>query len=762
MECSRISWLIVCAMAGLQTTAMAETPSERAITVSPGSVKRVLRIAGGSPTFSWGSVKGASRYDLAVYELPTDGEEGQGAAEPVKRLSAALPGNALSWTPSLERSLPPGEYFWYVRARDRRGPGVWSEARFFAVDAMPSAAEAANALKTLNRYLAVSPELAASLGVSIEPTDETDEREGKNADESTDLEPKGRMQAISKLITGDVAISAVTNSALGAAVVAENTANGADLVLGGTTPAILTETGFQRDSGSDLAFNFANASGGTMTLQVDGSTVVTEASGTGLHDHVGESWSGTGNTFSVESTGAGPVNAITGVSNNSGNNSVGVYGEANGGNGRGVLGKVTQTTGGGTGVRGESPSIDSNAFGVFGIVTSSSASGAGVKGKTNGGGTGVYGQGFAGTGVKGEGVTGVRGDSPSGGVGVEGTSSGIGVAGTSPTGTGVYGQSDGTTNFAKAVYGKATSPSGVTYGVYGESQSLQGAGVYGVASDTNSTVFNVGVQGLSESSAGAGVFGAATATGVLGFSAGTNEGYAGVEGWAYADTGTADGVRGVSDSASGHGGHFIAGRAGGTALVGVNTNNTGNILELYAATTEREFYVDFNGGVFADGAYHCGNNISDAAGTLDETEISACLRDSMPADFAEMLPANTAATLGPGDVLVLEADGRLGRSSTAYQANVGGVFSTRPSYLGNSRYASEEDYAPLAMVGIVPVKVSGENGAIAPGSLLVASSIPGHAMFAGPEAPQGSVIGKALEALPRDAIGVIKVLVMLQ
>jgi hypothetical protein len=63
----------------------------------------------------------------------------------------------------------------------------------------------------------------------------------------------------------------------------------------------------------------------------------------------------------------------------------------------------------------------------------------------------------------------------------------------------------------------------------------------------------------------------------------------------------------------------------------------------------------------------------------------------------------------------------------------------------------------------VPVKASTENGAIAPGDLLVASSIAGHAMRAGANPPQGTVIGKAWQGLDvAQGTGVIKVLVTLQ
>ena len=73
----------------------------------------------------------------------------------------------------------------------------------------------------------------------------------------------------------------------------------------------------------------------------------------------------------------------------------------------------------------------------------------------------------------------------------------------------------------------------------------------------------------------------------------------------------------------------------------------------------------------------------------------------------------------------------------------------------------EPERIPLAIVGIVPVKVSGENGPIQPGDMLVASSTPGHAMKADPNPSVGTVIGKALGNLDED-LGTVTVLIMLQ
>ena len=68
----------------------------------------------------------------------------------------------------------------------------------------------------------------------------------------------------------------------------------------------------------------------------------------------------------------------------------------------------------------------------------------------------------------------------------------------------------------------------------------------------------------------------------------------------------------------------------------------------------------------------------------------------------------------------------------------------------------------MAMTGIVPTKVTAENGAIKPGDLLVTSSRLGYAMK-GTDRSQmlGAVIGKALGHL-NSGDGLIEIVVTLQ
>ncbi len=159
-----------------------------------------------------------------------------------------------------------------------------------------------------------------------------------------------------------------------------------------------------------------------------------------------------------------------------------------------------------------------------------------------------------------------------------------------------------------------------------------------------------------------------------------------------------------------------------------------------------------------------------------------------PADFAEMIEVTTGAdSVEPGDVVTIDPSNARAvlKSARAHSTLVAGVYSTKPGVVGSEREwdqqvpaGSPEDQAgqriplkrpdmarlydevPVAVVGIVPCKVSAENGPIQPGDLLVTSGTPGHAMRA--DAPSvGTVVGKALDSLA-NGTGKIRILVTLQ
>ena len=182
---------------------------------------------------------------------------------------------------------------------------------------------------------------------------------------------------------------------------------------------------------------------------------------------------------------------------------------------------------------------------------------------------------------------------------------------------------------------------------------------------------------------------------------------------------------------------------------------------------DSEFRVDAFGNVYADGS-HTG-----------------------PADFAEMIQVTTGAqSVEPGDLLVIDPAAPRGvrLSSSPRSRLVAGIYSTAPGFVGSERdwdvlegvvvdpggsqpqaeirsldrkdMAELYDEVPVAIVGIVPVKATTENGPIRPGDLLVSSSILGHVMR--DEDPRlGTVVGKALESLDAGE-GLIRILVTLQ
>lgn len=155
--------------------------------------------------------------------------------------------------------------------------------------------------------------------------------------------------------------------------------------------------------------------------------------------------------------------------------------------------------------------------------------------------------------------------------------------------------------------------------------------------------------------------------------------------------------------------------------------------------------VDASGNVRASGAFYAGGS-----------------------DYAESV--STVATDGahyePGDVLTIDANSqsRFTVSAAAYSTSVAGVYSTRPGVLGSTHPLESAGPAeiPLAIHGIVPCKVSAENGAVHPGDLLVSAATPGFAMKGTDRNRMlGAVLGKSLAAVDHGT-AVVPVLVTLQ
>ena len=120
----------------VSTLAVADD-SVAAIPVSPGDSQAGTLIGDPCPSFSWGAVDGAQRYELAIFDAQWDDSPGyadqqrQGIA--LRRIEIDAP--ALSWTPAGSECLDEGgSYLWFVRAETATGEEPWSAPRYFEID----------------------------------------------------------------------------------------------------------------------------------------------------------------------------------------------------------------------------------------------------------------------------------------------------------------------------------------------------------------------------------------------------------------------------------------------------------------------------------------------------------------------------------------------------------------------------------------------------------------------------------------------------
>ena len=177
------------------------------------------------------------------------------------------------------------------------------------------------------------------------------------------------------------------------------------------------------------------------------------------------------------------------------------------------------------------------------------------------------------------------------------------------------------------------------------------------------------------------------------------------------------------------------------------------------APTAAVFRVTSEGDVLADGPYYGLAFVTGAA------------------DVAEWI--SISEPVEPGDVLELDPEnlGHYRKSRGPCSDLIAGVVSTNPGFVLGAKTPSSsasgfglwtmdlgpwtESSALVALIGIVPVKVTDEGGPIRPGDLLVSSSTPGYAMRWDQESdsPVCSFVGKALESLT-DESGLILVLLM--
>ncbi len=264
---------------------------------------------------------------------------------------------------------------------------------------------------------------------------------------------------------------------------------------------------------------------------------------------------------------------------------------------------------------------------------------------------------------------------------------------------------------------------------------------------------------------------------------------------AQAATGETYGVVGAAKSSDGYGGLFYN-NGGGTGLWGQSTDPSGGDGvkgESYSVTGRGLYARNYAGGIAIAGYGNAPSSTlhlyptlylvqADSSGDfvvgastywgartwrVDRTGKGFFNGGTQTsgADFAEQIAVQgSEQDYEAGDVLVIssQADRAVELSAQPFATTVIGVYSTQPAVLAG---APDKDGPlsgiPVAITGIVPCKVSAENGAIHRGDLLVTSSKPGYAMRAGVNPPQGTVLGKAMGEL-KNGTGVIQVLVTLQ
>ncbi len=140
------------------------------------------------------------------------------------------------------------------------------------------------------------------------------------------------------------------------------------------------------------------------------------------------------------------------------------------------------------------------------------------------------------------------------------------------------------------------------------------------------------------------------------------------------------------------------------------------------------------------------------SGTCSGSNSQSTCNDDVAESFKQ------TEKLEAGDVVMIDPKGEyksLTKTTKAYDAHVIGVISTDPTLI----MGKVVDGVPLALAGVVPTKVTNENGAIEVGDLLTTSSTPGYAMKCTDYVKCGvALVGHALE--PMDAKnGVINVVV---
>ncbi len=303
---------------------------------------------------------------------------------------------------------------------------------------------------------------------------------------------------------------------------------------------------------------------------------------------------------------------------------------------------------------------------------------------------------------------------------IQNTASGAALRGTSDSGPGVEGMSQA--GNMGAVYGV----NNIGYGVYGYSDG--GRGVFG------------------KTKSGTAVYGAVE----------TTDAYAGYfVGRTLLSAGNSDNSLEVRQQSTGRVAYFSNGNTATSTAVAIVNNGSGD-----------GFAVDHRGSGGSLAAFRR-NGINVIRFDLEGKGYFNGGTHTGGADVAEAFAVvGTVSTYEPGDVLCIATgtSRRLQPCDEAGTSRVVGVVATKPGVL-LSPLGIDQDHGhlvPLAVLGVVPTKVSDEGGPIRAGDLLVAAATPGYAMRAGEDPRPGTVLGKALADFDGSGTGTVEVLVSLQ
>ena len=278
-----------------------------------------------------------------------------------------------------------------------------------------------------------------------------------------------------------------------------------------------------------------------------------------------------------------------------------------------------------------------------------------------------------------------------------------------------------------------------------------GAGRGGLFQITSATNVHPAV-GAETAGSGHAVRGTNTGTGNGGYFEITSASNAGSAVWG-TTAGSGNAVTGITSGTGGAGFFRIFSGSNSNPAVRAQTGGTGPVILANHTGSSGALAVFQTGGSNRIRFTRAGRGIFN-----DGTQTGG-------ADVAEAFQVEGAvAEYAPGDVLAISesSNRRVERSSESYSTLVIGVYATRPGVLLTERDvdASLDDMVPVGVVGVIPTRVSAENGAIRRGDLLVTAATPGHAMR-GTDRDRmlGAILGKALEPFEGPGEGVIQVMV---